>query len=85
MPTRTLVLLALIGTSLFAAAETLIGRVVAVAGGDTITVLDDKKHQHKIRLAAIDAAEKAQPFGARAKQNLSDLVYDKSVAVEYKK
>ena len=31
-----LVLLALIGTSLFAAAETLIGRVVTVANGDTI-------------------------------------------------
>ena len=66
-------------------AETLEGRVVSIADGDTITVLDDKKHQHKIRLAAIDAPGKAQPFGARAKQNLSDLVYDKTVAVDYKK
>jgi hypothetical protein len=36
LPIRTLVLLALIGTSLFAAAEILVGRVVAVADGDTI-------------------------------------------------
>jgi endonuclease YncB( thermonuclease family) len=38
------------------------GHVVGVADGDTITVLDDSKVQHKIRLAGIDAPEKKQPF-----------------------
>ena len=63
-------------------AETLLGKVVNVADGDTITVLDADKVQHKIRLAGIDAPEKKQAFGQRSKQNLSDLVFDKTVTVE---
>ncbi len=47
-------------------AETITGRIVGVADGDTITVLDADKVQHKIRLAGIDAPEKKtairQPF-----------------------
>jgi endonuclease YncB( thermonuclease family) len=66
-------------------AETLTGRVVGVADGDTITVLDANRQQHKIRLAGIDAPEKAQPFGDRSKQNLSALVFDKQVVVESNK
>lgn len=41
-----------------ATAETIVGRVVGVADGDTITVLNAQKVQHKIRLAGIDAPEK---------------------------
>ncbi len=66
-------------------AETLTGRVVGVADGDTITVLDANRQQHKIRLSGIDAPEKAQPFGDRSKQSLSALVFDKQVAVEWNK
>ena len=47
-------------------AETLTGRCVAVADGDTITVLVGKT-QHKIRVSSIDCPESGQPFGARAK------------------
>jgi len=36
-------------------AETIVGRVVGVHDGDTITVLDSTKIQHKVRLAGIDA------------------------------
>ena len=64
-------------------AATIEGRVVA--DGDTITVIDDKKVQHKIRLAGIDAPEKKQPFGQRSKQSLSDQVFDKAVTVESNK
>lgn len=38
-----------------AAEWTVTGRVVAIADGDTLTVLDDSKRQHKIRIAGIDA------------------------------
>jgi endonuclease YncB( thermonuclease family) len=38
------------------------GRVVGVADGDTLTVLDNLNQQYKIRLAGIDAPEKVQPF-----------------------
>ena len=53
--------------------------MVAVSDGDTITILDDAKTQHKIRFAGIDAPEKGQPFGERSKQNLSALVFQKRV------
>ena len=55
------------------------GRTIGVADGDTITVLDDFKTQHKIRIAGIDAPEKGQAFGERSKQNLSALVFQKEV------
>jgi len=66
-------------------ADTLTGRVVGVADGDTITVLDANRQQHKIRFQGIDAPEKAQPFGQRSKQNLSRMVFGKDVRVEWDK
>jgi len=75
----TILLLALACT---AHAETISGRVVGVADGDTITVLDADKVQHKIRLSGIDAPEKKQPFGNRSKESLSELAFDKTVNVE---
>ena len=54
-----------------------LGRVVGVADGDTLTILDAANKQHKVRLAYIDAPEKAQAFGNRAKQKLSDACYGK--------
>ncbi len=77
--------IALLFTSLVANALTLEGRVVGVADGDTITVLDNTKTQYKIRLAGIDAPEKSQPFGNVSKKSLSDLVYGKPVTIDYTK
>jgi endonuclease YncB( thermonuclease family) len=65
-----------------ARAEAISGKVVGVSDGDTVTVLDAKYIQHKIRLAGIDAPEKKMPFGNRAKQLLSDLVFGKEVVAE---
>jgi len=62
-------------------AETITGRVVAVADGDTLTVLSDRT-QIKVRLTEIDAPEKKQPFGNRSKQSLSDLCFNKTATVE---
>jgi endonuclease YncB( thermonuclease family) len=59
--------------------------VVGVADGDTVTVLDGLHAQHRIRLAGIDAPEKAQAFGDASKRNLSRLVYGEYVRVEYAK
>ena len=68
--------------ALTAFADTLQGRVVTIADGDTITVLDADKVQHKIRLTGIDAPEKAQAFGNKSKQALADMVFGKDVQVE---
>ena len=76
MRSLTLVLLAL--WVLSAWAETFEGRVVSVADGDTITLLDSNRQQHRIRLAGIDAPEKAQPFGQRSKQHLSELAFGRT-------
>lgn len=56
-------------------------RVVGISDGDTVTVLDANKAQHKIRVAGIDAPEKAQAFGNKSKEHLSDLIYGKSVSI----
>ena len=66
-------------------ASILQGKVVHVADGDTITVLDANNTQHKIRLQGIDAPEKAQAFGQRSKQSLHQLVHSKQVSVEFQK
>lgn len=59
------------------------GKVVRVADGDTITVLRDRE-QVKVRLLEIDAPEKAQAFGNRSKQSLSDLCFNKTARLDDK-
>jgi len=66
-------------------ADEIIGRVVSIADGDTMTVLDASNTQHKIWLEGIDAPERGQPFGTRSRQNLSDLVFGKDVRVDWYK
>src|SRR5256885_3189455 len=66
-------------------AETMAGRVVRIADGDTVTVLDAMNTQHRIRLQGIDAPESHQAFGTQSKKNLSDLIFDKEVTVVYDK
>src|SRR2546428_14170819 len=56
------------------------GRVVGVTDGDTIKVLHNGKAE-KIRLHGIDCPEKAQPFGTKAKQFTSAMVFGKMVRV----
>lgn len=52
----------------------LVGRVVAVADGDTLTLLVYEQ-QVKIRLADIDAPEAKQPWGTRSRQSLAKLCH----------
>lgn len=68
-----------------ARAEVLIGKVVGITDGDTITVLDATKTEHKVRLMGIDAPEVSQDFGSASKQALSNYIYQREVIVEYKK
>ncbi|HSD41117.1 MAG TPA: hypothetical protein VLD36_04545 [Burkholderiales bacterium] len=43
---------------------------MGISDGDTITVLDSDKKQHKIRLSGINAPEKGQAYGERSRQPL---------------
>jgi endonuclease YncB( thermonuclease family) len=82
---RVLVAIAFAVLTTTSSADTLIGRVVGIADGDTLTLLDERNTQHKIRLSGIDSPEKGQPFGQVCKKSLSDLAYDRVVAVESSK
>ncbi|PKO87239.1 MAG: nuclease [Betaproteobacteria bacterium HGW-Betaproteobacteria-12] len=66
-------------------AGTITGYVVSIADGDTITVLDGSRQQHKIRLAGIDAPEKKQAYGERSRQSLAAMVFNKAVSVAWDK
>lgn len=73
-------------TSLSAAnADELQGRVVAIADGDTLTILDAQNQQHKIRLAGIDAPEKNQPFGQVSRQHLAKQCFQQAASVVWNK
>lgn len=62
-------------------AAALLCLVGGISDGDTLTArcpTDDPAHpyqQVKVRIAAIDAPEKAQPFGQRSRQNLAGLCF----------
>ena len=83
MPRFLAALLALVISA--AQAATLEGRVVRVADGDTLTVLDSQKRQYTIRINGVDAPEKGQPFGDRSRQNLAHYVAGKDVRVDWHK
>jgi len=82
---RALLLVVLWAVIQAATAETITGRVVGVADGDTITVLDADKRQHRIRVAGIDAPERGQPSGFRSKDSLGALVHEQPVLIEWDK
>ena len=60
--------------------ESVIGKVIKVADGDTIT-LRVKSRVIKVRLAEIDTPEKAQPYGLTARSALVDKVMGKVIEV----
>lgn len=71
---------ALLVTAQVAAAETRTCFVVGVSDGDTVTARCGKPgayEQVKVRLSGIDAPEKRQPFGERARQTLAGLVFQR--------
>lgn len=67
--------------ALSAQAEIFTAKVIVVMDGDTVMVLRDGQ-KIKIRLANIDAPEKAQPFGKQARDSLLELVGKKQVQLD---
>jgi endonuclease YncB( thermonuclease family) len=67
-----------------AGADTLIGKVVAVADGDTLTVLVEQKTV-RVRVTGIDAPEKGQSFGQASKRGLSECAFGQQIEVAWRK
>lgn len=65
-----------------AVADQLVGKVVDVHDGDTITVLVNTK-QYKVRLDGIDAPEAKQAFGEVSRKSLAAMVAGKDVTVTW--
>jgi endonuclease YncB( thermonuclease family) len=64
-----------------ALAAELLGQVVAIHDGNTLTLLTPERRQVRVRLYGIDAPESRQPYGTRAQQELSALVFRKQILV----
>jgi micrococcal nuclease len=80
----TLALLGLLlTTSALAQQPVIVSKCVAVTDGDTIKVLTADQQLLRIRLAWIDAPERGQAFGSRAKQTMSELVFGKEVELRF--
>lgn len=47
------------------------GKVVRISDGDTITVLDSRNQQQRIRFNQIDAPESSQAYGQKSRQNIN--------------
>lgn len=80
MKKRLLVLLCSVLCYAFVFSQKITAKVVGVKDGDTFVVLHEKK-EIVVRLEHIDAPEKNQPFGSRAKQFASDFCFGKTVLV----
>jgi micrococcal nuclease len=57
----------------------LTAKVIGIKDGDTVEVIDKQNNIVTLRLAEVDCPEKKQPFGTKAKQFTSDLVYLKTI------
>ena len=79
---RTGLLLLLLGCTVATAqAGQFTARVIAVLDGDTVMVVRNSGSPVKVRLADIDAPEKAQQGGMASKRSLSELVLHKQVSL----
>ncbi len=77
---RFLICATLLGVSAWAQAGEFTAKVIAVLDGDTILVMRGAAPV-KLRLAEIDAPEKAQPYGGASQQSLAEMVMGKSIRV----
>lgn len=76
---RLIIVFFLIFTGCATSAQT--GKVVSVKDGDTIEMMISGKPV-RIRLFGVDAPEKGQPFGDKARQYCAELCFGKMVRME---
>lgn len=83
LPIPIIICTILLITTLAHAEPVIIGKVVSISDGDTVTVLQDRT-QHRIRLYGIDCPESHQDFGSRATKFVSGMIFRENVKVVQK-
>ena len=78
---RFMICIALLCVNGLAYAADFSGKVIAVMDGDTLLVMRGKQPV-KVRLAEMDAPEKAQPYGTASQKSLAEMVMGKQIRVE---
>lgn len=78
---RTIFLSIFVIFPLLLSAQILKGKAVKITDGDTFTLLVDGHEQVRIRIDGIDAPEKGQAFGNRAKEYLSGMIWGEELTV----
>ncbi len=59
------------------------GRVVKIVDGDTYDLLTSENQVLRIRMNGIDAPEKGQPFGQKAKEYLGQLCFKQKIRIQW--
>jgi len=72
------------GGSWLAPASGMSGRVLKVADGDTITIVDKQGEKHKIRFFGIDSPEFDQAYYRAARNTMTMLVSGQTVTIDVK-
>jgi len=62
-------------------AETLVGRVTAIADGDTLMLLVERR-QYKVSIAGIAAPERVQSFGMASQANLGQMTFQQQATAD---
>jgi len=77
---KILLLLTLLPFGLYS--QTFQVKVIGIADGDTFTGLNSDNLQLKFRIHGIDAPEKKQTFGTKAREHLGSLIFKQNVTVD---
>lgn len=67
---------------LLLSAQVLRGKVVKITDGDTFTLLVNGNEQVRVRIDGIDAPERGQAYGNRAKEYLSNMIWGESITIQ---
>lgn len=65
--------------------RSMMARVTRVSDGDTLTVVDQRGREYRVRLTGIDAPELGQPYSQVSRSHLSRLVGAQPVRVTWEK
>lgn len=81
---KTLILIISMIMSVVLFATTIKGKVIKVADGDTVTIVEDNGKKTRVRFYGVDAPEKDQEYGIKSLDVLKKLIDGKQVEVNVK-